>query len=185
MVVPMLRPDVFGALASHAGDALFEACYLPEFPVTTRTLRESFNGSFDVFFARLKTAERLEPSWHAPLNTYAMAACYSPDPDRPGKALLPFDIASGRLREEVWSCWLDWDPVRMVPRHGAALKSMRCIYLDAGRSDEFFLDLGAQAFAAELDRAGVEYELELFEGTHYNLQYRYPRAIRTLVEAMA
>ena len=24
MVVPMLRPDVFGALASHAGDALFE-----------------------------------------------------------------------------------------------------------------------------------------------------------------
>ena len=32
MVVPMLRPDVFGALASHAGDALFECCYLPEFP---------------------------------------------------------------------------------------------------------------------------------------------------------
>ena len=32
MVVPMLRPDVFGALASHAGDALFECCYLPNFP---------------------------------------------------------------------------------------------------------------------------------------------------------
>ncbi|HZS31401.1 MAG TPA: alpha/beta hydrolase-fold protein, partial [Gaiellaceae bacterium] len=34
MVVPMLRPDVFGGLATHAGDALFEFCYLREFPDT-------------------------------------------------------------------------------------------------------------------------------------------------------
>ena len=33
MVVPMLRPEVFGALAWHAGDALFEAGYLREFPL--------------------------------------------------------------------------------------------------------------------------------------------------------
>ena len=32
MVVPMLRPDVFAGLASHAGDALFECCYLPDVP---------------------------------------------------------------------------------------------------------------------------------------------------------
>jgi hypothetical protein len=30
-VTPMLRPDLFGALAAHAGDALYEYCYLPEF----------------------------------------------------------------------------------------------------------------------------------------------------------
>ena len=47
MVVPMLRPDVFGALASHAGDALFEYCYLPEFPAIARRLRDDFGGSFD------------------------------------------------------------------------------------------------------------------------------------------
>jgi hypothetical protein len=46
MVVPMLRPDVFGALASHAGDALFEACYLPEFPAVARQLRDHFEGGF-------------------------------------------------------------------------------------------------------------------------------------------
>src|SRR6266498_3165652 len=39
MVVPMLRPDVFGALASHAGDALFELCYLPDV-VTARVHQE-------------------------------------------------------------------------------------------------------------------------------------------------
>ncbi|HEV7827766.1 MAG TPA: alpha/beta hydrolase-fold protein, partial [Pseudonocardiaceae bacterium] len=30
MITPMLRPDLFGALASHAGDALYELCYLAE-----------------------------------------------------------------------------------------------------------------------------------------------------------
>ncbi len=29
MITPMLRPDLFGGLATHAGDALFEICYLP------------------------------------------------------------------------------------------------------------------------------------------------------------
>ena len=28
MITPMLRPDLFGALATHAGDALYEYCYL-------------------------------------------------------------------------------------------------------------------------------------------------------------
>src|SRR5204863_497538 len=27
MVTPMRRPDLFGGLATHAGDALFEVCY--------------------------------------------------------------------------------------------------------------------------------------------------------------
>ena len=54
----------------------------------------------------------------------------------------------------------------MAPAHADALRSMRRIYLDAGRSDEYYLDLGAQAFGAELDKLGVEHTLELFEGTH-------------------
>ncbi len=31
MVTPMLRPDLWGGLATHAGDAVFENAYLPEF----------------------------------------------------------------------------------------------------------------------------------------------------------
>ncbi len=73
--------------------------------------------------------------------------------------------------------------------HGAAsprrLASMRRIYLDAGTSDEYFLDLGAQAFAKELDGLGVEYSLDLFEGAHGGISYRYPRAVRELVLALA
>jgi Putative esterase len=186
MVVPMLRPDVFGALASHAGDALFEVCYQPEFPTTARLLRDKFDGSFDVFFERFRSAPRLEYDLHGhPLNTYAMAACYSPDPDDPGRAVLPFDIETGRLIDDVWQRWLEWDPVRMAPERAAALKSMRRIYLDAGKGDEYFLDLGAQAFAKELDALGVDYTLDLFEGKHGGLQYRYPGAIKELVDVLS
>jgi S-formylglutathione hydrolase FrmB len=185
MVLPMLRPDVFGALASHAGDALFEACYQKDFPETARVLRDRFDGSYDVFFEKLRAAESLQFHLHgAALNTYAMAACYSPDESNPGKARLPFDIETGRLYDDVWAEWLAWDPVRMAPKHADILKSLKLIYLDAGRSDEYYLDLGAQAFAKELDAIGADYTLELFDGTHGGIQYRYPLALRALAEAL-
>jgi S-formylglutathione hydrolase FrmB len=185
MVVPMVRPDVFGALASHAGDALFEACYLPEFPQVARKLRDEFDGSYERFFEELAAADHVDFNRIAePLEAYGYAACYAPDPASPGKALLPFEIETGRLIDEVWARWLSLDPVRMAPSHAEALRSMRRIYLDAGRKDEYFLDLGAQAFAAELDKLGVDHSLELFEGKHGGLTYRYPGAIRELVAAL-
>jgi S-formylglutathione hydrolase FrmB len=187
MVVPMLRPDVFGALASHAGDALFEACYMRDFAPTARVLRDKFDGSFDLYWQRFREAGRADPELFGfeALNTYAMAACYSPNESSPGKADLPFEIETGRLIDDVWQRWLAWDPVRMAPKHADALASMRRIYLDAGKSDEYFLDLGAQAFSMELSRAGIKHTLELFEGKHGYLQYRYPGAIRTLLESLS
>ncbi len=184
MVVPMLRPDVFGALASHAGDALFEACYLPEFPQVARLLRDEFDGDWSTFFERAVQADPPKPSWISLLEVYGYAACYSPDPANPGRALIPFDV-HGRLIDDVWEQWLAKDPVRMAPDHADALKSMHRIYLDAGRSDEYYLDLGAQAFAAELDKLDVPHTIELFDGTHARLTYRYPGAIRELITALS
>ncbi len=85
----------------------------------------------------------------------------------------------------MWAQWLDKDPVRMARPHADALRSMRRIYLDAGRSDEYYLDLGAQAFAHELEALGVPHTIDLFEGKHGGLTYRYPGAIRELVLALS
>ena len=185
MVVPMLRPDVFGALASHCGDALFEACYLPSFPAVARQLRDDFQGSYEVIFERLAAADQITfERFGGPVEAYGYAAAYSPDPANPGQALLPFDIETGRAVPEVWEQWLARDPVRMAPERADALRSMRRIYLDAGNRDEFYLDLGAAAFAREVERAGATCTLDIFEGTHGGLTYRYPGAIRELVEAL-
>jgi len=185
MVVPMLRPDVFGGLVSHAGDALFEYCYLRDFPVVARQLRDDLGGSFDELLRRV----REEPTFNwgrygAALSLYAYACAYTPDPDRPGKPLMPLDVSTGRIVPDVWQRWLQLDPVRMAEPHADELRNLRRIYLDAGRQDEFFLDLGAQAFADELTRLDVDHTLELFDGTHSGISHRYPGAIRELVVAL-
>ena len=73
----------------------------------------------------------------------------------------------------------------MAPGHADALRSMRRIYLDSGKSDEYYLDLGATAFAAELEKLGVEHTLELFDGKHGGIAWRYPGAVRELVLALS
>ena len=186
MVVSMLRPDVFGALASHAGDALFESSVSHSFPTVVRLLRDHFDGSYDAFLQALPEIDPFRFERHGVLlETYAYAACYSPDPEHPGRALLPFDPATSELVPDIWERWLAWDPVRLVPRHLDALASLRRIYLDAGRSDEFNLDLGAQAVAGQLTAGGIEHTLELFDGGHGGMTYRYPGAIRELALALA
>jgi S-formylglutathione hydrolase FrmB len=183
MVVPMLRPDVFGALASHAGDALFEHCYLSEFAKAARTLRDHYGGSYERFFADFRSRPAFsKDSDDALLDAWAMAACYSAEPD--GTVTLPFDPATGRLRDQVWQRWLALDPVRMAAGHADALRSLRGIYLDAGRKDEYWLDLGAAAFSAELDALGVEHVFELFDATHTGIEYRYPKALAFLAELL-
>jgi S-formylglutathione hydrolase FrmB len=186
MVVPMLRPEAFGALATHAGDALFEVCYLPEFPQAARALRDRYDGSIERLLQAISQAPNFDFGAFAPAwELYGYASAYSPDPERPGEALLPFDIHTGRLIEDVWAQWLALDPVRMVAGHAEELRTMKRIYVDAGRSDEFYLDLGAQAFCAELTAHGIEHTLELFDGRHGGITYRYPGAIRELVLALS
>ena len=183
MVLSMLRPEVFGALASHAGDALFECCYQPLFPVAARLLRMQFGGSWEAFEARAQEAEFDWKQSAALFAAYGTACAYTPDPDRPGKALIPFDDV-GRPIEEVWPRWLAHDPVRMAANHVEALASMRKIYLDAGLQDEFFLDLGARAVSGELDRLGIPHSFELFEGNHDGVDERMPAAVCELVRAL-
>jgi hypothetical protein len=67
---------------------------------------------------------------------------------------LPFDPMSGALRPEQLQRWLDWDPVRMVPQYARAVRSLRAMWVDAGTQDEAYLDLGAEAFRAEVAKAG-------------------------------
>ena len=186
LVLPMLRPDSFGALIAHAPDTLFEACYTMDFPRAVRVLRDHYGGSYERLLADLRQAESFDwGRWGEALNAYAMAAAYSPDPDRPGEVLLPFDTTTGRLIPEVWERWLQHDPVRMAPRYADQLRGLRHIHLEAGRGDEYMLDVGVTAFAHELGRLGIDHTLELFDGGHGGMSYRYAPAIRNLLVTLA
>jgi S-formylglutathione hydrolase FrmB len=185
-ITPMLRPDLFGGLASHAGDALFEVCYGPDFREAARALRDEYDGSFDAYWADVRARPgRSKRSDGVLLNVWCMAACYSADAD--GTVRLPFDRSTGRLVPETWERWLAWDPVRMVRARADAVRGLRAIWIDAGRSDEFYLDLGAEAVRAEMEAVGVReptLRFELFEGTHAGIEWRYPEAVGWLAERL-
>jgi hypothetical protein len=185
MVTPMLRPELFSGLATHAGDALFEACYAPDFRDGARALRDHYDGSFERFWEDFRARPAFTKQSDAVLlNLWCMAACYSADAD--GTVRLPFDPDTSRLDDEVWAHWLRWDPVRMVPDHVEALRGMRAIYIDAGQRDEYFLDLGAEAFRRALEEIGVtDVHFELFDAGHGSIDYRYPISLRYLAERLS
>jgi S-formylglutathione hydrolase FrmB len=186
MITPMLRPDLFGSLASHAGDSLYEYCYLNEFAKSVRALR-----AYDHDIMQWWQDFRSRVSFTKDTDTVLLmllgcTACFSANED--GTPELPFDPRTGVLRPEVWQRWLDWDPVRMIDRYADALRSLDSIWLDAGTSDEWFLDLGAQAFRDGLARIGVPDEnvhFELFEAGHGGIDYRYPTALTWLANRLA
>jgi S-formylglutathione hydrolase FrmB len=188
MVTSMLRPDLFGALASHAGDALFEVGYRSELIRRARLLRDLYGGSYERFLKEFRT--RLPGTKTGDLElieVYAYASAYSADED--GTVRIPFDD-TGAMVPEVWNRWLAWDPVVMAgqPVYAEALRSLRAIWIDAGNKDEYYLDFGATAFRRALETAGVPDErifFELFDGGHGGIEYRYPLALAWLSERMA
>jgi len=183
-ITPMLRPDLFGGLASHAGDALYELCYVKGFGDVVRHLRD-YDGDiwkwWHDFTTRTPFTKKADDEL---LINLGVAACFSADDD--GTVHLPFDTRTGQLVPEVWERWLAWDPVRMVPKYADALRGLSAIWVDAGKNDEWFLDLGAEAFVAELGKIGVtEVAFELFEGTHMAIDYRYPMALAYLARRLS
>lgn len=185
MITPMLRPDLFGALATHAGDTLYEYSYLPAFAAAVRHLRR-YDGDIWRWWADFSSRVAFTKEEDmALLEVLGVAACFSAQQD--GTVDLPFDPVTGVLRPAVWQRWLDWDPVRMVPAHAEALRGLRAIWIDAGTRDEYHLDLGAEAFRTALRDVGVAGELvhfELFDAGHGSIEYRYPLSLAWLCGRM-
>jgi S-formylglutathione hydrolase FrmB len=184
MVNAMLRPDLFAGFATHAGDALFEDGYQHEFAEVARALRDSYDGSYDRFWEDFRSGRQplSKKTDHVLLNAWAMAAAYS-------GGELPFDVETAELRDDVWAQWLAWDPVRMArePRYAEALRAMRVIWIGAGLSDEFHLDLGAAAFHREVVAAGVDESVvhfQLHDGGHFDTAWTVLAALEHLVDRL-
>ena len=77
-------------------------------------------------------------------------------------------------------------PSAWSPQRAAALRSLRAVYIDAGTRDEYYLDLGAEAFRRALADVGVtDVRFELFDATHMAIEYRYPLSLAYLAERLS
>jgi enterochelin esterase family protein len=182
LVLAMRRPELFAAVASHAGDMYFELSLLPDLPVAARTLRR--HGGVGAFVRQFEAAEKKSGGDFTTMMVVAMAAAYSPDAGRPDGVALPFDVETGEIDWEVWRRWKAWDPVEMAAGHAEALRAMKLIFLDAGTRDEHNLDLGARIFARRLHALGIASEHQEFDDGHRGTAYRYDVSLPKLAAAI-
>jgi putative esterase len=188
LMLGLRHPDLFQAVGSNAGDAYFEYCYTPDFPIAFREIRKA--GGPERLLERLlhEPVSDFGPrqTMVQALEVMGYASCYSPIDAEPGRFDLPFDLETGALRPEVWSRWLDWDPVRMVrePKYQDAARAVGYWYVDGGTRDEYALDLGARIFAAEARGVGARVEFEEFDGVHKDGGPRYEVLIPRLLRAL-
>ncbi len=184
LALAMRNPDLFGAVASHSGDMLFEACYMPDFwkfcNITAR-----WGGVEQFLRAFLEMPKKTNDAVTA-VNIAAMAMAYSPNTARPPFLFdLPFDPHTGEIDEATWARWLFWDPVRMVERHADALRSMRLVYFECGSRDQYHLHLGARLLRKRLEGLGVPHEHQEFDDDHTAVNYRYIESLKRLSAALA
>lgn len=178
-VTAMLRPDLFGGVASHAGGGLFEVTIRPFFREAVRTLRDLYGGSVEAWLADFRS----RPAFSRPndvhlLLQYGFSAAYS----RTSEIRMPYDTATAEVIPERWEEWLAWDYPTLVPRHADALRGLRAVWIDSGTRDEWFVDLTAEWLRRELTALGVaDLRFELFDATHAEIEYRYPLALEYLV----
>ena len=186
MVTPMLRPDLFGGLATHAGDALFEACYQPDFRDVGARAARPVRRLVRAFWAdfRRRPAFSKESDGEL-LNDWCDGSVLLGGPGRDGAA--PVRPGDGRAGAgglgAVAGVGSGADGARATRMRCASLTA---IYIDAGKRDEFYLDLGAEAFRRELEEIGVtDVFFEVFDATHMSIEYRYPLALKYLAERLS
>lgn len=174
----MRHPGVFGHCASHSGDMMFEHCYGPDMPKFAAAL--SKYGSAKKLQTEFLASKRKYAFDHALVNMMGMASCYSPAPKSALGFDLPMDERTGELRPWVWKRWLENDPVRLAGRKVAALRALETLWFDAGRRDEYFLQLGARKLSDELKRLRVAHVYEEHEFGHRDMAERYDVSLALL-----
>jgi S-formylglutathione hydrolase FrmB len=179
----LLRPDLFGGFASHAGDALFEVTLAPELAAAAQALRNLYGGSFEAFWDDFRSGRPVLDNRTDPLlqNVYATAAAFS-------GCELPFRLDTGAIIPEIFDRWLAWDPVRLAAAHPEAAAGLKGAWIDAGSNDEYRLDLGAVALHDALVAAGTSaaaLHFELFDGGHRGINRRFLLSVPFLAELLA
>lgn len=164
------------ALASHSGDAYFEYVYLPSFPKVIPYLRKFKTPKewLDYYWTKQNKKKKEDINT---LNIVGMAAFYSPSTS--GDILLPFDLETGEIINEIWKKWLEKDPVRMIDSMAENLQS-KFIYIDVGVKDEFNIQYGSRIIHKKLKQKNIQHIYEEFEDGHLNVSYRYDISIPIL-----
>lgn len=179
----MNYPGIFGAMASHSGDAYFRYAHPASFPAVQRTL-EKFEWNVARFVEHFEAAHKRSQAEYQTMEMLGYSAAYSPHSKTAFDVDLPFDRETGELDDQVFARWLAFDPVEQAPSKVAELERLRLRYLDCGRRDEYALDIGARVLAKRMREMGLAVRHEEFDDDHRNVGYRYEVSLPALAHAL-
>jgi enterochelin esterase-like enzyme len=205
----MKYAQYWGAIANHSGDAYFDFVYWHDWPNTLNeltkhrvpkrkagrydALRESRrkglaegkdDGRIARFLKAISTREKLSGAEVHAIMNLCMAATYDPDPRAPNGFRVPFNLESGEPLEERWRRWRSHDPIHLVQKYRAGLKSLRGIYIDCGWHDQFHIHYGTRILSKELSAAGIAHTYEEFDDNHSDIDYRMDVSLPFLSRAL-
>ncbi len=200
----------WGAIANHSGDAYFDFVYHHDWPNTLNELAKyrepkRVEGAYNVLAetrSRRKLAEGcddgrvkrfLEAVWtkeklsHAEVHVImnvCMAATYDPDPGAPLGFRLPFHLDTGEKLDARWKAWQRHDPIRLVGRHAAQLRTLKGIYIDCGWRDQYHIHYGTRLLSLRLAESGIRHTYEEFDDNHSDVDYRMDVSLPFLYRAL-
>jgi enterochelin esterase-like enzyme len=193
----MRYADTWGAIANHSGDACFDFIYWADWPNTLNELAKyrmpkRRPGAFDVraaagrrglaegrddgrikrFLASVWSKEKLSMAEGHCLMNICMAASYDPDRRAPLGFRVPFNMESGEVIARRWARWRSHDPVNLVAKYRANLRSLRGIYIDCGWRDQYQIHYGTRILSKRLAAAGIRHSYQEFDDNHSDIDYR-------------
>ena len=116
------------------------------------------------------------------MGVFSMAGAFSPDLNNPPWFVdLPFD-GNGNFVDSTWNRWLMNDCSSLARK--ISKEDDLAIYFDCGKWDETMAYLFNTHFADSLDKLGLPYKFESFDGGHYDRNERYPVGLAFLDSVM-
>jgi len=207
MIHGMKYAKYWGALANHSGDAYFDFVYFHDWPNTLNELakyraKPRRTGPVDVlaeekgagagyddgrvrrFLQAIWKKEKLSMADGHTIMNLCMAATYDPDPKAPNGFRLPFNLETGELLAARWKQWQKHDPVNLVQKYRANLKSLKGIYIECGWRDQYHIHYGSRILSKRLTQAGIAHAYEEFDDNHSDVDYRMDVSLPFLYRAL-
>jgi enterochelin esterase-like enzyme len=199
----------WGAVADHSGDSYFDFVYWTDWPNTLNELakhrmpkrragrydarREARrkglaegrdDGRIKRFLQHVWKKEKVSTAESLCIMNLCMAATYDPDPRAPLGFRVPVNLETG---EAIWARWKQWhrhDPIYLVAKYRASLKSLRGIYIDCGWRDQYHIHFGTRILSQRLAEAGIRHTYEEFDDNHSDIDYRMDVSLPFLYKAL-
>jgi len=179
----MTQPGTFAAFASHSGDTNFRAASIRQFGDAQRVL-ERFDHDLEAFVKHFEARPKRPFDEYSTMEMLGYASAYSPREAQAFAIDLPWNAKTGEIRDDVFARWLAFDPVEMCVGKRAEFERLRLSYVDCGRRDEYYLDLGARILAGRLRELGLAVRHEEFDDDHKNVGYRYAVSLPALAAVL-